>query len=242
MIDAQLPKILKSLPERISDVVGPWASRMPDHPALVETSGTWTYRQLASAVEHARKLLIQSGVRAGDRVLLVCENCRAHVAVLLAVASLNAWPVLVNARLSPQEIDQIRDHSGARRVIYMVSASPHALKHAKRHNAQTQEFLTAGSIAIGELNQEVLPEALDAETTNNVGHAHLHLWHYRIAQGSDAQPQEPLVYGRNLFAHSLDNSRGSSFGRPPYVSCCRPFNGSHRFVDPWSNALFIFAI
>ncbi len=169
MIDAQLSEILKSLPARISDVVEPWASRTPDHPALVETSGTWTYRQLASAIEHARNLLVQSGVRPGDRVLLVCENCRAHVAILLAVASLDAWPVLVNARLSPQEIDQIRDHCGARRVIYMVSASPHALKHAKRHNAQTQEFLTAGSIAIGELNHEVLPETLDAETVNNVG-------------------------------------------------------------------------
>jgi acyl-CoA synthetase (AMP-forming)/AMP-acid ligase II len=169
MTDNQVSEILASLPARVSDVVDPWATRAPNHLALVEASGTWTYRQLASAIEHARDLLVQSGVRPGDRVLLVCENCRAHVAILLGVASLDAWPVLVNARLSPQEIDQIRDHCGARRAIYMVGASPHALKHAKRHNAQTQEFLTAGSIAIGELNEDVAPEALEAETINNVG-------------------------------------------------------------------------
>src|SRR5258708_36380335 len=90
------------------------------------------------------------------------------MAFLLATASLDAWPVLVNARLSPQEIDQIRDHCGARRVIYTVSASPFAMKHAKRHNAGVREFLTAGSIAIGELNLDVLPEPLELDPADNV--------------------------------------------------------------------------
>ena len=169
MTEAQVPEILKTLPSRICDVVTPWAQQMPDHPALIETGGTWTYAQLAAAIEHTKTWLVQSGVRPGDRVLLVCENCRAYVAVLLAVASLDAWPVLVNARLSPQEIDQIRDHCGARRVIYTVSASPHAMKHAKRHNAQIQEFLAAGSVAIGELNDDVVPESIEEDTSRNVG-------------------------------------------------------------------------
>jgi acyl-CoA synthetase (AMP-forming)/AMP-acid ligase II len=169
MTEAQIPEILKNLPRRISDVVAPWAAQLPNQPALVEESGTWTYSQLAGAVDHARTWLAESGVRPGDRVMLVCENCRAFVAFFLAAASLDAWPVLVNARLSPQEIDQIRDHCGARRVIYTVSASPFAMKHAKRHNAGVREFLTAGSIAIGELNPGVLPEPLEQDPADNVG-------------------------------------------------------------------------
>jgi long-chain acyl-CoA synthetase len=169
MTEAQISEILKNLPPRISDVVAPWAAQSPDHPALVEESGTWTYRQLADAIDHARTWLVESGVSPGDRLMLVCENCRAFVAFLLAAASLDAWPVLVNARLSPQEIDQIRDHSGARRVIYTVSVSPFAMKHAKRNNASAREFLTAGSIAIGELNSDVLPEPLEHNPSDNVG-------------------------------------------------------------------------
>ncbi len=169
MIEAQIPEILRTLPMRISDVVAPWAKQSPDHPALVEQSGTWTYSQLADAIEYAKSWLSESGVRPGDRVMIVCENCRAFAAILLATAAIDAWPVLVNARLSPQEIDQIRDHCGARRVIYTVSASPFAMKHAKRHNAKVQEFLTTGSIAIGELNPDVLPESLEQNSSNNVG-------------------------------------------------------------------------
>jgi long-chain acyl-CoA synthetase len=131
----QVCEILKHLSSRISEVVKPWVEKSPDQPALAETSGTWTYRQLSSVVAETQAWLIQSGVRSGDRVMIVCENCRAFVAVLLAAAGMDAWPVLVNAHLSAREIDLIRDHCGARRVIYTTSVSPHATEHAKRHGA-----------------------------------------------------------------------------------------------------------
>ncbi len=134
-LEDRVPEILRSLPTRISDVLIPWSQRSPDRPALVESSGTWTYRQLASVIAETRSWLVESGMRPGDRIMLVCENCRTLVAVLLAVAGLDAWPVLVNARLSARELDQIRDHCGARRVIYTTSVSPHARAHAERHGA-----------------------------------------------------------------------------------------------------------
>ena len=52
------------------------------------------------------------GVRPGDRVMIVGENCREFVAILLASAGMDAWPVLVNANLSAREIDEIREHCG----------------------------------------------------------------------------------------------------------------------------------
>jgi acyl-CoA synthetase (AMP-forming)/AMP-acid ligase II len=100
--------------------------------------------------------------------MIVCENCRAFVAILLALTTLDAWPVLVNARLSAREIDEIRDHCGARRLIYTTSASPHAREHAKRHGAMIQEAPEAGSIAIGPLNERVEPEPIDTEVKEHV--------------------------------------------------------------------------
>ncbi len=44
--------------------------------------------------------------------MIVCENCRALVAVLFAVTGLDAWPVMVNARLSASEIDQVQITAG----------------------------------------------------------------------------------------------------------------------------------
>src|SRR5579862_2890840 len=110
MFDHQVADILANLPPRISDVVKPWAELSPNQPALVEAGCAWTYGQLALRISETQRWLKDSRVRPGDRVMIVCENCRAFVAILLAVASLDAWPVLVNARLSAHEVDQIRDH------------------------------------------------------------------------------------------------------------------------------------
>ena len=157
------------LPDRICDVIKPWSECSPEHPALVEASGTWTYRQLASAVSDSERWLLAVGVRPGDRVMIVCENCRAFVAILLALASLDAWPVLVNARLSAREIDEIRDHCGARRVIYTTTVSPHAREHARRHGALVEEAAGLGPLGISPLNEEVEPEQIDPDSANRVG-------------------------------------------------------------------------
>jgi long-chain acyl-CoA synthetase len=153
--------LLSNFPERACDVIRPWAERSPDRPALVETSGTWTYSQFSSAVSDTARWLVELGVRPGDRVMIVCENCRAFVAILLAAAKLDAWPVLVNSRLAANEVDQIRDHCGARRVIYTSSMSAQAREHAKRHGAVTQEVPGLGAIAVGPLNEQVEPEPID---------------------------------------------------------------------------------
>lgn len=160
--------ILKSLPENIRDVIKPWADRSPDRLALVETSGSWTYRQLNDAVERATAWLDESGVRPGDRVMLVCENCRAFIAIFLALTGMDAWPVLANGRLSAREIDDIRDHSGARRLIYMTSVSPQATQHAKRHGAIIGEQAGLGPIGFGPLNEKVEPEPIDLNSKNRV--------------------------------------------------------------------------
>ncbi len=78
MIEDQVADILAGLPSRICDVVKPWAERAPDHPALVESGGAWSYGQLAVRVSETQAWLQTSGVRPGDRVMIVCENSRAQ--------------------------------------------------------------------------------------------------------------------------------------------------------------------
>ncbi len=165
-IDA--PELLKALPTRISDVAKVWVEASPDRVALVETSGRWTYRQLAEAISEARNWLVSLGVRPGDRVMIVCENCRAFVAILLALASLDAWPVLVNARLSAREVDEIQGHCAARRVIYTTSVSHQAREHAKRHNAAAADVGSLGAVAVSASNDAVIPESVEPNSANNV--------------------------------------------------------------------------
>jgi long-chain acyl-CoA synthetase len=166
MIDIQAPELLKSLPESIGEVIKRWAERSPDRLALVENNGSWTYRQLDAVVTATVAWLRDSGVRPGDRVMLVCENCRAFIAIFLALTEMDGWPVLANARLSAREIDDIRDHCGARRVIYMTSVSPHATQHAKRHGAVIGDVAGLGAIGVGALNEQVEPEPIEKNSSS----------------------------------------------------------------------------
>ena len=117
-------KILAELPDRISDVIKPFARQSPDHPALAQGDVTWTYAELAAVVADTAGILNFYDIRPGDRVMIVSENSLALVALILAASEIDAWSVAVNPRLSAREVDLIREHSGARRVSFIRSRCP----------------------------------------------------------------------------------------------------------------------
>jgi long-chain acyl-CoA synthetase len=194
---------LMALPTRISDVVKLWAERTPNHPALVESTGTWTYRQLALAISDTQIWLRNLGVRPGDRVMIVGENCRAFVTILLSLAGLDAWPVLVNARLSQHEIGAIQRHCGARCVLYTTSMSTQAADHARQIGAAIEERDGFGSVGIGPISQEVEPEPLDPNVTDRVAAL-------IYTSGTTGVPKGVMLSHRNLLFMAEGSARARS--------------------------------
>jgi acyl-CoA synthetase (AMP-forming)/AMP-acid ligase II len=168
MKDLSIDPLLPSVPSTIHQLIDGWVKTSPEQNALIDSSGVWTYKDLDAAVTHARNWLTSLSIRPGDRVLLVSENCRPLVAVLLAVTSLDAWPVLVNARLSAREIDNIKVHSGSRRSIFFVGASTHAAEHAARYNAIADAPVLLGPVAVSPLNDAAEPEPVESEPEDRI--------------------------------------------------------------------------
>ena len=161
-------EVSSPLPSRICEVVDSWAARVPDYPAVAELSGRWTYGELSNRICSTVEWLERLGVRAGDRVMLVCENSRAFVAMLLAISKLDAWAVLVNARLSAPEVDQIKAHSKPRIILYTAGSSRLAAQHAKRHHASIEDVGGLGVIGIGALDLHAVPEPLENDISGRV--------------------------------------------------------------------------
>ncbi len=123
-----------------------WAERQPDAVALTDASDRLTYAQLWDAVEDWVAALQAQGLEAGDRLLILCENCCATVLATYAAQRLNAWAIPLNARLSAREVEGIAAHSGAKLVLTTDAVSADATAHGQRLGAEPLEpFHTFGA-------------------------------------------------------------------------------------------------
>ena len=160
--------ILSALPNRIHQVMDPYVATTPDQTALIDEKATLTYRELDRAVDGTVGALRALGIRGGDRVMIVSENSIPLACLLLAASRLDAWAIVANPRLSPRELDQIRDHSGARRAFFTADVSEEAAAHAKRCDARTREVGPLRGIGVTALNLGTLPEPVEADGANQV--------------------------------------------------------------------------
>jgi long-chain acyl-CoA synthetase len=183
--------ILAELPERISDVIKPFARLSPEHPALVQGDIIWTYAELAAVVADTAVILQIYDIRPGDRVMIVSENCLALAALILAVSEIDAWSVVVNPRLTAREIDLIYRHSGARRAFYAIEISDGARQHAKRSAAEVAVLGRLGTLGVGPLNRETAPEPVEADRSRQVAAL-------VYTTGTTGDPKGVILTHRNL--------------------------------------------
>ena len=89
-------------------------------PAVIEPSGAVvTYGGLRARVTEVAGMLRDTGVRPGDRVMLILENCADYIAVAMACSHLRAWVMPVNARHTSVELAALRAHAEPRAVVYV---------------------------------------------------------------------------------------------------------------------------
>jgi long-chain acyl-CoA synthetase len=166
--EIDIDRIAASLPRRIHEAYGGALTKAPDSVALIDDGASWSYRELHIRVQDAADQLTSLGVRAGDRVMIVSENCSGLAVLLLSVSRIDAWAIVVNPRLSARELDLIRDHSGARRAFFTCGISKEAATHAERWGADRRSLGLLEDIGVSQLNENALTEPVEKDASKQV--------------------------------------------------------------------------
>ncbi|RKT52963.1 AMP-binding protein [Saccharothrix australiensis] len=80
------------------------AVRHPDRPAIVDDSGTTTYREVDERTTRLAHALLDLGVGAGGKVAVLCRNHRGFVETVTACVKIGAHAVLLNTGLSAVQV------------------------------------------------------------------------------------------------------------------------------------------
>lgn len=121
----------------------------PDLLAIIDHDNRhFTYGDLAEMVDQMARALAAHGLRPGDRLICIAENSATFAVSILAAARLRAWITPLNARQSENEIEAVRNHSGARAILFTPEASPPAMAHANRLGASVIGRLACGDILV----------------------------------------------------------------------------------------------
>ncbi|MCF2526102.1 AMP-binding protein [Yinghuangia soli] len=95
------------------------AAAHPDRPALVDRAAgvSYTYRELADAVDAFALGLLARGVTAGDRVGIWSPNCAQWVLTQFATAKIGAILVTVNPAYRTHELEYVLRQAGIRMLV-----------------------------------------------------------------------------------------------------------------------------
>lgn len=132
---------------RIHDTLSAVAAAKPDALAMIDhRDASYCWSDLQAATAEAKAVLSAQGVKPGDRVVMVFENCLAVCAFLFAASQLDAISVPLNARLTHAELDRLITHSDPSAVVFCSDASEAAVIHGKAFSAKPKmgRFGTVG--------------------------------------------------------------------------------------------------
>lgn len=147
--------------------------KFPNKIALKDKNRTYTFKELNSRVNQLANGLIGMGVKKGDKLAVLLENCTEFVEIYLAAAKTGIVVVPINFRLLEKEVEFITSNSDSKAFIVdkdflgcVASVRP-KLKKIKQKNYITvggtisdyhnyEEFLSANSAE--EPKRDIMPE------------------------------------------------------------------------------------
>jgi fatty-acyl-CoA synthase len=183
------------------------ATRYPNKTAIVYYGREMTYRELASEVNRLAGYLERSGVKRGDRVLLLMQNCPQFIIGFYAILRANAVVVPLNSMLVTNELRYYAQDSQAELVLVGQDLYPQ-MTLLLREGTVRRAVVAAYSDYRGDQPGVPVPEVV-AAARETIAEPGVTLWVDALAAGGEPGP---LLVGPDVLA-VLPYTSGTT-GRP----------------------------
>ena len=101
----------------LRDILISNAHRYPKKLALVDGTNRMTWKELNERVNKVANALLGLGMRKGDRVAIIAENCHQYAEVLFASAKTGLISVCLNYRFSPGQLSRMTNISQPKAIV-----------------------------------------------------------------------------------------------------------------------------
>jgi len=91
----------------LGDILISNARRYPDKLALVDAENKYSWKELNGRVNRLANGLIDLGMRKGDRIAIISDNCHQYVETLFASAKLGLISVCMNYRFAGEQLSRM---------------------------------------------------------------------------------------------------------------------------------------
>lgn len=192
------------------------AALMPDHEALVDPGGRWTFSEFDARCGRLASYLLAHGVKEGDRVAICAKNGEFAATAVFAAARAGAIAVLLNWRLQVPELAYILSDCTPRAVLFEHSFTDSV--SALRGQCDATLYLCSGASVEGSGHYEKIVRTPAAELPAARGPGGDAPAVIMYTSGTTGRPKGAVLSHRALHWTAQSNS------------CTLPWNQDHRFL------------
>jgi len=94
------------------------AARAPDQTAIIDELGSLTYAEEHRRTNALASAFAEAGIRAGDRVAIMCRNHRGFIDATVACAKLGAHVLYLNTAFAAPQLTAVVERENAAAIVY----------------------------------------------------------------------------------------------------------------------------
>ncbi|HEV2688651.1 MAG TPA: long-chain-fatty-acid--CoA ligase [Bryobacteraceae bacterium] len=170
---------------------------------VVSGSRQFTYAQFGERCERLATALAKEGINHGDRVAYLSFNNHQLLEGYFGVVQARAIVMPLNVRLSPLELTNILNHSGARMLLFENDFAP-LVEQLRPACREIERFVTLDEkVPVADLTYEELLDKGHPERADIFGFDESAIAELFYTSGSTGTPKGVMLGHRTLYLHAL---------------------------------------